>query len=97
MILSEIKRYLQQRGGASVADIALHLDTPPEAINGMLETLLRKGRVRRQLLNATCGSSCGKCDSATTERYMWVSSGSSDPQLEHPLPMPEYRGRRKAQ
>ncbi|MCP4284899.1 MAG: sugar metabolism transcriptional regulator [Gammaproteobacteria bacterium] len=97
MILLEIKRYLQQRGEASVADIALQLDAPPEAIKGMLETLLRKGRVRRQLLSATCGSSCGKCDTATTERYIWVGNGSSDPQSEHPLPMPEYRGRQKAQ
>ena len=64
MILAEIKRYLQQRGQATLADIALHFDTAPDAVRGMLETLLRKGRIRRQQLNSACGSSCCKCDTA---------------------------------
>jgi len=86
MMLSQIKQYLQQRGQVSLADIALHLDTPPEAVNGMLETLLRKGRVRRQLLNSACGSSCCQCDSAATTLYEWVGKGSPDTLRLHPLP-----------
>lgn len=43
MILAKIKRYLQQRGQVSLADIALHFDTPPDAVRGMLETLCVKG------------------------------------------------------
>jgi putative ferrous iron transport protein C len=88
MMLSQIRQYLQQRGQVSLADIALHLDTPPEAVNGMLETLLRKGRVRRQLLNSACGSSCCQCDSAATALYEWVGSGSDDPLQQHPLSVP---------
>ncbi|MCB1761564.1 MAG: FeoC-like transcriptional regulator [Gammaproteobacteria bacterium] len=72
MMLAEIKCYLQQHGQLSLAQIALHLDTPPDAVRGMLEMLLRKGRIRRQLLNSACGSSCCKCDSAVTELYEWA-------------------------
>ena len=72
MMLAVIKCYLQQHGQLSLAQIALHLDTPPDAVRGMLEMLLRKGRIRRQLLNSACGSSCCKCDSAVTELYEWA-------------------------
>ncbi|MCP5405982.1 MAG: FeoC-like transcriptional regulator [Chromatiaceae bacterium] len=79
MILAEIKRYLQQRGQATLADIALHFDTAPDAVRGMLETLLRKGRIRRQQLNSACGSSCCKCDTAATELYEWTGNAVPDP------------------
>jgi len=77
MILSEIKHYLQQRGQVSLADIALRFDSEPDAVRGMLETLLRKGRIRRQMLNSACGSSCCKCDSAATEFYEWVGDDAA--------------------
>ena len=93
MILSKIKQYLQQQGQVSLAEIALHLDTPPEAVKGMLETLLRKGRIRRQQLSSACGSSCCKCDSAVTELYEWAGSASTASRVERPLPMPAYRNR----
>jgi hypothetical protein len=76
MILSDIKRYLMQRGQASLTDIALHFDTPPEAIRGMLEQWMRKGKVRRTMATASCGSSCSKCDLATTEIYEWIGNES---------------------
>jgi len=87
MILSEISDYLQQRGQATLTDIALHFDTPPDAVRGMLETWVRKGRVRRQLISAACGSSCNRCDPAATEIYQWIGNGAIKAG-EHPLPMP---------
>jgi len=74
MILSEVKQYLSQRGSASLSDIALHFDTNPDALRGMLQKWISKGKVRRQLADASCGSSCNKCDPATTEIYEWVDS-----------------------
>ena len=71
MILSDIKRYLQARGQASLGDIALHFDANPEAVRGMLEHWIRKGRVERQLANPACGSACSQCDPADTEIYLW--------------------------
>lgn len=72
MILPELRRYLQQRGQASLADIAVHFDIEPDALRGMLAVWMRKGRVSRQLATASCGSSCSKCQTAATEIYAWV-------------------------
>ena len=88
MILSEIKGYLQQRGQVSLADIALRFGSSPDAVRGMLETLLRKGRIRRQQLNSACGSSCCKCDSAATELYEWVGNSPGESPLPHPRTKP---------
>lgn len=74
MILSEIKHYLAARGQATLGEIAVHFDTPPDAIRGMLEQWIRKGKVRRFGATSACGSSCSKCDPAMTEVYQWIGS-----------------------
>ena len=71
MILSEIKTYLMQRGQSSLAEIASHFNTDPEAIRGMLEVWLRKGRVSRHQASSSCGGCC-KCDPAVMELYQWT-------------------------
>ncbi len=38
-----------------------HLDADPEAVRGMLEHWMRKGRVRRHLAGAACGG-CSQCE-----------------------------------
>ncbi len=85
MILSEVKSYLVQRRQATLSDIALHFDSDPDAVRGMLELWIRKGRVRRQALTASCGQSCGSCDPATTEIYLWVDDQAL-PEAILPLP-----------
>jgi len=87
MILSDIKQYLQQRGQASLADIATHFDTSTDAVRGMLEIWVRKGRVTCRLASASCGSSCSSCDPAATEIYQWVGAGGPAVST-RPLPMP---------
>lgn len=77
MILSDIKKYLQQRGQATLADIANHFHAEPEAVRGMIEYWQRKGKVARTMANADCGSSCSKCDVAATEIYHWLDSNHS--------------------
>lgn len=89
MILSEIKSYLSQRGHATLADISLHFDAPPEAVRGMLEVWIRKGRVRRRMATPSCGSSCSQCDPAATELYQWIGAGEQGP-AEQPLPPPSF-------
>jgi hypothetical protein len=73
-MLSDIRRYLEQRGQASLADIALHCDTDPDAVRGMLQVWIRKGKVHKQTATASCGSSCTKCAQAATEVYTWVDA-----------------------
>jgi hypothetical protein len=72
MILSDIKRYLRERGQASLQDIALHFDADPEAVRGMLEQWIRKDKVERRMLGEACGSGCTKCDPTGVEFYIWV-------------------------
>lgn len=76
MILSQIKSYLRQRGEASLQEIALHFHSDPEAVRGMLELLLRKGRISCRRISGACGGSCCKCDPATTEIYCWGKEGT---------------------
>jgi len=87
MILSDIKRYLQERRTATLSDIALHFDSDPDAVRGMLEHWVRKGKVERRTLKASCGDGCNQCDPLTTELYQWRGDGVV---REEPLPMPTF-------
>ena len=71
MILSQVRDYLQQRGQCTLSDIALHFDTDPDAVRGMLEVWIRKGKVKKQSATGSCGTSCNSCDPSSTEIYVW--------------------------
>jgi putative ferrous iron transport protein C len=83
MILSEIRSYLKERGQATLADIALHFKTEPDALRGMLEVWIKKGKVQKQSATASCGSSCQQCEPSATEIYAWVES---DVRVSAPVP-----------
>ncbi len=70
-MLALIRDYLRDRGEASLADIALHMDADPDAVRGMLEQWVRKGRVEVIKAQAACGTRCTRCDPASMERYIW--------------------------
>lgn len=73
MILSDVKRYLSKNTRMTLADLSLHFDTEPDAMRGMLENWIRKGKVRKHDAGDGCGNGCAKCDNATgLEIYEWV-------------------------
>ena len=74
MILSNIRDYLKQRGQCTLSDIALHFDTDADAVRGMLDVWIRKGKVERHYATASCGTSCQSCDHAATEVYSWCEN-----------------------
>lgn len=76
MILSDLKGYLEARGQASLADMALHLRAEPDAVREMLAVWERKGRVRRAPTPVGCGGACTQCDPAAVEVYLWVRAGA---------------------
>lgn len=80
MILGEIKTYLSDRGRAPLNDIALHFNSDPDAIRGMLEHYIRKGQVQHLDTGATCGG-CNKCDAFALEIYEWTQ-GKSEPEAD---------------
>ena len=74
MILSEIKQYLIKHKRVTLSDLTIHFDTDPEAMRGMLEQWIRKGRVLKSELQANCNKSCAKCcDDSVMEIYEWDS------------------------
>ena len=81
MILSDLKGYLEARGQATLADMALHLRAEPEAVRAMLSVWERKGRVRRLPAPAGCGQTCTGCNPAAAEVYLWVEPGDPVPSL----------------
>ncbi|MES9849194.1 MAG: FeoC-like transcriptional regulator [Candidatus Thiodiazotropha sp.] len=72
-MLSTIRDYLSRRGQATLAEIALHVDAEPEAVRGMLQQWMRKGRVEQRKVEAACGTSCNRCDPAEMELYVWLN------------------------
>jgi hypothetical protein len=72
-VLRRLRRYLQLHRQATLGDLALHFDVPAEAMRGMLEGWLRKGRVRELDAQATCNTSCATaCDDTAMTIYEWV-------------------------
>ena len=70
MTISDIKRYLQQRGQAPLSDIVNHFGSEPYVVLGMLEHWQRKGRIGRASAAKCAG--CNKCDGAMLEVFRWV-------------------------
>jgi len=72
MILSDIKQYLKARRQASLNDLALHFGTDPDAMRGMLDQWISKGKVMKSELQTTCGRGCTACTcSGSLEIYEW--------------------------
>lgn len=70
MILSEVREYVRQRRQVSLTDIALHFDSSPDALRGMLDVWIKKGRMHKLCAQTSCGT-CNGCDIATEEIYIW--------------------------
>jgi len=51
--------------------MAYHFDTTPDAVKGMLEHWIRKGKVRR-VEGSLCNKGCCQAEPAHLEIYEWV-------------------------
>nr|VFJ74348.1 MAG: FeoC like transcriptional regulator [Candidatus Kentron sp. FW] len=71
MILSELREYLRSNGRAAITDMAYHFETEPDAIRGMLEHWIRKGKVRKLPEGTSCGD-CHECAPENVEIYEWA-------------------------
>jgi hypothetical protein len=78
MLLTDVKSYLAACGQASLNDLAMHFTMDPQAMKGILDTWIAKGRARRVSDRLPCGS-CGKCESSKTDIYEWVGASSRAP------------------
>ena len=70
-LLRDIRDYLKQRKHASLSDLTVHFATQPDAMRGMLEQWIVRGKVRRCSAVA-CEGCSSRCDAAPGESYEWV-------------------------
>lgn len=71
MILADLKDYLRQNRRAALRDMALRFDVDPDAVRGMLDKWMQKGKVRKLPAGTACDNGCCKCDPMATEIYEW--------------------------
>ena len=71
MILRELQQYLKSREQVSLKDIATHFDVEQEAVAGMLDFWVRKGKVRRISNNSACSGGCSCTHKDNSDIYQW--------------------------
>ncbi len=69
MILERLLDFLAAQKVASLTEIARQMDSSPDAVRSMLETLQRKGLVHRYRPQEGCGTGCRQCGQGTIEVY----------------------------
>lgn len=67
MILTDLQRYLSEKGRVSLAELEVHFQTDGDALRGMLDLLIRKGRARK-IVAPKC-KSCDACADEILEIY----------------------------
>jgi len=72
MILSDLKNYLKEHKRVALGDLANRFSMEPDALRGMLDKWINKGKVRKLASGARCGTGCCQCDPAQIELYEWV-------------------------
>ncbi len=72
MILSDLKTYLILQRRVVLHDLVTHFNIEANAIRGMLDKWIIKGKVRKYGKESGCGTSCCKCDPTLTEIYEWL-------------------------
>lgn len=73
MILSDIRKYLSENKTVTLKDLSVHFDIEPDAMQGMLQEWIRKGKVRKYSGAPSCSHACTKCsDPAAMELYEWI-------------------------
>ena len=71
MILSQVSDYLRTHRRAALRDMAIGLDSSPDALREMLAVLERKGRVTKLAAGSSCSGGCHKCSPVSVEIYEW--------------------------
>ena len=73
MILSEIQNFIKQQGKTSIAELEMKFKIDSSALRGMLDKLIRKGRIKKMGEGQKCGG-CKSCAPDAIEFYEWVGN-----------------------
>ena len=71
MILRELKEFVQARKQVSLTEISVHFDCEPEAVKGMLDFWIRKGKIKHYSSDNVCGGSCSCSHKSNNDLYEW--------------------------
>lgn len=92
MILADVRDYLRTHRTATLGDLALHFDVPHEAMRGMVEQFVAKGRVKPLSFEATCNTACPTaCDDTAMTIYQWVGRDAAVRPLRQPAASSSFR------
>lgn len=72
MILSDLRDYLKLHKRVALADLMNHFAMDADALRGMLDKWIKKGKLQKLSLESGCGTSCCKCDPTLVELYEWL-------------------------
>ena len=72
MILIEIKNFFSRQRMASLSDLSIHFGVEPDALRGILDQWIRKGKLRKLPHGKSCKKCCEACNSDHTEIYEWI-------------------------
>jgi predicted ArsR family transcriptional regulator len=67
------RQYVKKRRQVSLRDVALHFDVEPDAIRGMLDFWVNKGKISRHGSDSACAGGCACSFSKDRELYTWNS------------------------
>jgi len=69
-MLREIIKYFAENNTLSARDIAYHFGLETEVVEGMLEILLRKNKIRLVKFDCkSCANSCSSCEARAFDYY----------------------------
>ena len=79
-MLLKVKALLEERGRMSLRDLSIHFAADPQALEPVLEQLIRHGDVRRIDIgdHPPC-SSCPGCSQAGKEAFCWFEAVHKNP------------------
>ncbi|MGI0495539.1 FeoC-like transcriptional regulator [Alkalinema pantanalense CENA528] len=75
MLLQELQTYLRTHHHSSLQEMSQHSQSDADALRGMLDHLIRKGRVQKSV-RQSCNQ-CHCCPPESLEMYTWVESHPS--------------------
>ena len=71
MILTEVRDYIRDSRQVPLRDLALHFNMDEEAMRGVLEHWIRKGKIK-QLPEGTSCAGCSSCTPDAIEIFAWL-------------------------
>lgn len=70
-MLKRIEQLIKQSGPLSVSMVARQIGSQPAAVEGMLELLVKRGRLAHTVNPASCGGGCGCAAGGDVHLYEW--------------------------